>query len=251
VTTSILTTAALLLASLAAAFVFTGPEAAWVDGAGTMIATGHIILTAITVVAALVGAARWSVSLGVALAALLAVPAVLHPIDPAWVVMVGAAGLALIGLIGTRLSGAVRLRPAAAGPPRKAVALVLGLLSVPLVVGFLQPDGVDLADWLVVTAAVALGVWYSRARPTALWAVRVALPLLAVGCVLVVPLPAAVGVIAAFGVMSWLAWSADARVAVIPLAAPGRRIPIPPELAPGEILDAAGFDARGRRKEHD
>ena len=248
-TTSILTTAALLVSSLAAAFVLTGPEAAWVDGAGAMIAISHIILTSVTVVAALVGAARWSVGVGVALASALMLAAVLHPIDPAWVVMVGAAGLALVGLLGTRLSGAVRLRPSAAGPPRKAVALVLGLLSIPLVVGLVQPGGVDLADWLVAAAAVVLGVWYSRARPTALWAVRVLLPLLTVACVLVVPLPAAVGVIAAFGVMSWLAWSTDARVAVIPLSAPGRRVPIPPELTPGEILDAAGLDARGRRKE--
>jgi hypothetical protein len=249
VTSSILTTFALLVASLSAAVVLTGDDAVWTAGSGAMIAVGHILLTAIVVVAALVGAARWSVGLGLALAALLAIPAVLHPIDPAWVVMVVTAGLAAGGLAGTGLRGAVRQRPAAAGPPRKAVALTLGLLCAPLVIGSTQPSGVDATDWALVAASLALGFWYSKARPTAVWATRLGIPLLAVVSVLIVAFPQALAAVAFFSVLTWLAWSADARLAVIPLLERGRSVPIPPELAPGEILDAAGLDSRGRRKE--
>jgi hypothetical protein len=46
-----------------------------------------------------------------------------------------------------------------------------------------------------------------------------------------------------------LAWTVDARIAVHPLAEPGTTVPIPPELAPRDVLDAAGIDDRGRRRE--
>jgi hypothetical protein len=249
VTSSILTTFALLIASLSAALVLTGDDAVWTAGSGTMIAIGHILLTAIVVVAALVGAARWSVGLGLALAVALAIPAILHPIDPAWVVMVVTAGLAAAGLAGTGLRGAVRQRPSAAGPPRKAVALTVGLLCAPLLIGSIQPSGVGAGDWGLVAASLGLGFWYSKARPTAVWAARLGIPLLAIASLLIVPIPQALAATAVFGVLTWLAWSADAHIAVIPLAAPGRSVPIPPELAPGEILDAAGLDSRGRRKD--
>ena len=247
-TTSILTTTALLLSSLAAAFVLTGDGAVWIDGSGVMIGVGHLMLTAVTIVAALVGAARWAVTTGVALVAALAVPAVVHPIGPAWLVMVAAGGLALAGLLGTGLRGAVRQRPSPDGPPRKATALTLGLLTAPLVIGGVQPNGVDAADWVLTAATVALAIWYSQARPSAVWAVRLLTPIMAIAAAFILPVPVGLGAVAVYSVLTWLSWSVDARIAVIPLASPGKPVPIPPELAPGEILDAAGLDSRGRRK---
>ncbi|HSJ29778.1 MAG TPA: hypothetical protein VLB67_16355 [Acidimicrobiia bacterium] len=248
-TRSILTTAALLVASLAAALVLTGPAAIWAGGSGALLAVGHLILTAVTIVGALVGAARWSVGLGAALAAFLALPAILHPIDPAWGAMVGAAGLALAGTLGTGLRASVRQRPPADAPPRTATALALGLLAMPMVVAVAQPSGIDLGDWLLATAGVLLAAWYTRARPSALWTARLALPALIAVTFVLVPLPGAIGVAAGWAALAWLAWTAGARLAVIPLAAPGHSVRIPPELAPGEILDAAGLDDRGHRKE--
>lgn len=247
--TSILTTAALLVSSLAAAFVLTGSDAVWTDGAGVMLACGHLLLVAVAIVGSLVGAARWAVGLGVGLAGVLAVPAVVHPMNAAWVVMVATAGLALAGLAGTGLRAVVRQRPPADAPPPKATALVLGTLASPIVVAGLQPDGVTAVDWLLTAAAVALAAWYTRAHPMALWATRLVLPVLAATAAFVVPLPQAVAGVVFFALLTWLAWTKDARVAVIPLAAPGRSVPIPAELAPEDILDAAGLDARGRRKD--
>lgn len=246
---SILTTASLFVASLAAAFVVTGSDPFWDDGAGSMIASGHLLLTAVTVVGALVGAARWSVGVGVGLTAMLSVVAVLHPIGPAWIVMVVTGAIALTGLVGTGLRAVVRQRPPADAPPPKATALALGMLTPPLTIGAVQPEGVDLADWVVVILAVVVGVVYTRAGSRAVWASRIGLPLLTVAVLFAVPFPGALLPFVVFGALSALSWTADARLAAVPLATPGKRVPIPAELAPGEILDAAGLDDRGRRKE--
>lgn len=247
-TASILTTAALLVASLAAAFVVTGTDPFWQAGAGAMLAAGHLLLTAVVIVGALVGAARWAVGVGVALTAAIAVAAVLHPVGPAWVVMLISAAVALAGLLGTGLRAVVRQRPPADAPPARATALALGMLTPPLVVGSVQPSGVDFGDWLLVGTALAVGVIYTRAGSRAVWVTRIGLPLLTLAVPLVVPFPGLVLPMAAFGALSALSWTADARLAAVPLAAPGKRVPIPAELAPSEILDAAGLDDRGRRK---
>ena len=246
--TSLLTTCALLVASLAAAVVLAGPGSAWTDGAGAMTAAGHLILTSIAIVGALIGAARWGRWMGIGLASLLAVPAIIQPIDPWWVGMVIAAGLALAGLVGTGLRSVVRQRPPAGSPPVKATALVLGLLGVPMLLGGVQPAGVGTADWAIAATSVVLAVWYTRAHDAALWGVRLGVPLLTVASALAVPWPAAALPVAGLAVLSRLAWSTDARIAVIPLASPGRSVPIPAELTPEEILDAAGIDTHGRKK---
>lgn len=249
VNASILTTASLLVASLAAAFVMTGPDPFWQDGAGAMVAAGHLLLTAVAVVGALVGAARWSVGVGVGLTAALGGVAVLHPVGPAWIVMVIAAAAALAGLVGTGLRAVVRQRPPADAPPTKAAALALGLLTPPLTVGVVQPSGVDVTDWMLVAVSLAVGILYTRAGSRAVWVTRVGLPLLTLAVLAAVPLPGALLPLVAFGALSALSWTADARLAAVPLVTPGKRVPIPAELAPGEILDAAGLDDRGRRKE--
>ena len=246
---SILTTASLLVASLAAAFVMTGPDAYFANGAGAMIAIGHIVLTTVTVVGALVGAARWTVGLGTGLATALGIVAILHPLGIAWAVMVATAAAAVAGLLGTGLRAVVRQRPPADAPPVRAVALALGLLASPILVGVAQPAGVDLGDWLLATAGLVVAVVYSRAGTPAVWAARAGVPLLAAASVLVVSFPGLLVPLLGFSALGVLAWTADARLAAVPLAAPGRSVPIPAELAPGEILDAAGLDERGRRKE--
>jgi hypothetical protein len=54
---------------------------------------------------------------------------------------------------------------------------------------------------------------------------------------------------AALGVLvAALAWDSSVRTAFHPPREAGSAYPIPPELAPKEILDEAGIDDRGRRK---
>lgn len=249
VTSSILTTLALLVASLATSLVLTGPQPVWQEGAGAMVAVGHLVLTAIAIVGALVGAARWSVGLGVGLTLVSVVVAIAHPVTPAWVIMLTAATVAASGLVGTRLQAVVRQRPPADAPPPRATALAIGMLTAPVVLGAVQPDGVDPLDWAMAGAAIAIAVVYTRAGVPAVWSTRIGLPLLTVASGLAVDFPETVIPMVTFGTLSVLAWTEEARLAAIPHAAPGRSVPIPAELAPNEILDAAGLDERGRRKE--
>lgn len=244
---SLPTTAALLGSSLALAFVVVdGPLE---SGAGPMVGIGHLLLTAVTIVGALVGAARWSLGLGLGLTVVSAALAIAHPVGPAWVVLVGLTALAAGGLIATGLRGTIRLRPRADGPPARATALPLALLGVPLVVGVVQPGGVDAVDWLVVALSAAIAVWYSQALPGSLWVARFGSPALVGVSAVAVDVPAALPVMAVFIGISALAWTTDARIAVQPLAEPGKAISIPAELAPRDVLDAAGLDDRGRPME--
>lgn len=245
---SLLTTLALLVSSLSAAVVLTSAEAVWTGGAGAMLAVGHLTLTAVAIVAGLVGAARWSVALSIGLVAVLSGPAVAHPVSPGWIVMVAAGGAALAGLIGGGMRGTVRLRPAAGGPPRSATALALGLLGSPAGIAAVQPGGVDAGDWALVAASWVLAAWYAKTWAGALWTVRFGLPLLTAATFLVVPFPQALVPAGLFAGLLALAWTSGARLAVHPIAEPGRSVRIPAELAPAEVLDAAGLDERGRRK---
>ena len=245
---SFVTILALFLASLTGAVLLSDGATAWIDGAGRMIAAGHLILTTVVVVAALVGSARWSVPLGVGLAGSLAIVAISHPLTVWAVVMMLLAAAAAAGLIGTGLRGVVRLRPPADGPPRKAAALPLALLATPVVIGGLQPAGVGYGDWLLAAAGIVIAGSYAKATPGALWLVRLGCPAMGVVAGFVVPFPQALLAIAFSAGLTWLAWSADARLAVQPLTTSGTTVPVPAELTPRDILDAAGLDEHGRRE---
>src|SRR5690606_13229207 len=71
-------------------------------------------------------------------------------------------------------------------------------------------------------------------------------PLLAVALAVTLGFPAGI-VAAAYGVaIGAIAWHSSVRTSLHPLVESGTRVPIPPELAPKEVLDAADIDDRGR-----
>jgi hypothetical protein len=88
-------------------------------------------------------------------------------------------------------------------------------------------------------------VLYTKALPGAVLAVRQILPASFLVLGIWVGRTGLVMMLAGLGV-AVLAWQKDAKLAVRPLAAPGTRVPIPPQLVPSEILDAAGLDEKGR-----
>jgi hypothetical protein len=110
-----------------------------------------------------------------------------------------------------------------------------------------QLDGVEWIDWLAAVAVAGTGFVYAKAAPGSVALVRLVFPVfvplsfwLAGGIEGLLP-----AVVAA--ALTGLAWTKNARVAASPLVESGRTVPIPPEMAPGEVLDAAGIDDRGRR----
>ncbi|MEX2652511.1 MAG: hypothetical protein WD473_08735, partial [Acidimicrobiia bacterium] len=98
-----------------------------------------------------------------------------------------------------------------------------------------------------LTAPLA-ALWYSRVLPGGLYAVRIIWPLITIGLALLQPAPVAiVSVVTAIVVLA-MAWRPEVEVAFHPPRETGRGYPIPPELVPKEILDAAELDEKGRRR---
>lgn len=220
----------------------------WKGWSAVWLGTELVVLTAVSVVGMLVGAARWARRLGIAAAAFSLGTATVSPFAWWWAAGVVAAAVALAGLVGTGMKGLVRERPAAAGPPAQAVVLALLLVATPGIVAAAVTE-IDAPTAVLLGVVLVFGGWYAKAAPGALLVVRAGAPLVlaAVGLLLGWPAGTLPGFLALL--VGWLAWTQAARVAVRPLVERGTAVPIPAELTPKEILDAAGLDERGRRKE--
>lgn len=225
--------------------VVSSPE--WDDSSAVVFGVVIIVSAAVSIVGMVAGASRWAFRLGVGLSATLVAAGLTMPLTTPIVVAMGFAALALAGLGGTAMRGMIRQRPAADGPPSNSVALGALLLLSPGVWAFAARDGLN---WAALTAAVL--AWagmavYLKATPVSLVTARIGLPL-SLGALAVFsgwPTGALIA-LTAVGAAA-LAWTVGARIAVEPLARPGSTVPIPPELAPRDVLDAAGIDDRGRR----
>lgn len=239
----------LAVAPLVAAVAWT--VALIVDPAGysnasiLLIGVGLLLMGVVSVVGVVVVGGRWARRLGVGVVASCALVALLRPIDVAWLVALGLTALAAAALYAPSVTSRVRKLPAAAGPPTRAVILPLLLLVVPFVLGVVDEN----ASWpalLVGLTAPLVALAFARVLPGGLIAVRYLWPLLAIGLAFPMGVPA--GVVSAVSGVGLAALAADSsvKVAFHPPREPGTAYPIPPELAPPEILDAAEIDERGR-----
>jgi hypothetical protein len=200
--------------------------------------------TVASVTGMLVVRGRWARRLALAVTGAHGVVALIPDPDTWW----GAAAIlscgAAIAVGAPWLNGFIRQRPAAAGPPDRAVLLPLVLLAATFLIG--AAGGGSLTDAIVGFSAVVVAFWFIRALPGALVMVRLGWPLLALA--LAVPMGSPAGWVAAIVglAVATLAWHETVRHALHPLVETGSRVPIPPELAPRDVLDAAEIDDRGR-----
>ena len=225
--------------------------APWAPAAAALLAGTGIGLTVIAVAGVLLAKGRWARALGAGLALLwLGVGAAPDP-DPLGTVMLAAGGVALICFVGPWLSrGWLRRLPSAGGPPPVAVAVVLGLLGIPVLVALARPSGPEPAGWALALAAAVLAWGLARALTPALWGVRLGLPVLGAVAAAAAGLPAGLWLGIGTVLVAALSWHPAVPPALRPpLTTRARGIPIPPELAPAAVLEAAGVDDRGHRKE--
>lgn len=214
-----------------------------------VLGVGLLVISAVSVVGAVAGASRWALRLGVAQAAVMVALGVLFPLTPWTMAAMASAGVAGAGLAGGSFQALVRQRPPADGPPPRSVLLTLLLLVSPPLWALIASDGLGAPGVVAVITAWVTMASYAKAIPGALAAVRVLSPLILVGTGVAEGLPSGAAIVVTAAGLVALAWSVDARIAVHPLAEPGTTVPIPPELAPRDVLDAAGIDDRGRRRE--
>ncbi len=196
-----------------------------------VIALGVVMFTLIALVGLLLVRGRWARVLAIVVAlADLALVAVVGL--AAWGLVAAAAALVALGGLASRpIDGWLRQRPPADGPDGRAVALALGLLALVPAVGLAAPEGLSTAHGILGSAGVILGWAYSQAQPWAIWAIRLALPVVAVPAVLADPWQGGLALAMIVAVLVALAWTPQAYAATaprpgpLPAPAPRRRTP--------------------------
>lgn len=209
-----------------------------------LVGISMIVAATVAVVGILVTSGRWSLRLALIALAMGVTAGSSAPIDILWVVAL----VLTVTAVAVLLSPAVVIRklPSATGPPTKAVLLPLVLLASPFGYG-MAAEGSE--PWAVlvggITALVA-AFMYARVIPGGLLAVRVVWPSLALGLAFALETSAALVSAALAAIVAYLGWSSGAKTAFHPPRQAGTTYPIPPELSPTEILDAANIDEHGR-----
>jgi len=202
------------------------------------------VSTVVSLTGMLVARARWARRLGVAVTAAHGALAVVTSPGIVWGVALAASAVTAVSVAGPWLDGIVRGRPSASGPPERVVLIALLLLATPFGLGVI--GAADTPALVVGLAALVAAFWFVRTMPAALLVVRVVWPLLAVGLSYPMGWPGTTVSLFAGIAVGALAWHPSVRNSVHPLVEPGSRVPIPPELTPREVLDAAEIDDRGR-----
>lgn len=219
--------------------------------AGAEIGDGSALLIGLALwVAAITGMAglllvraRWARRLIWGVVAAQAVLAARLEVDVWWMLALALTALAGLGALGPFLDGFVRRRPGS-GPPGRAIGVPLVLIATTYGIGIL--DGANPAGLAVGLTALLAAFWFIRTFDGALLVVRLLWPLGALVGAAAMPFPALLAAAAGAVTVATLAWHPSVRNSVRPLTTAGSTIPIPPELAPGDVLDAADIDDRGR-----
>lgn len=213
-----------------------------------LIGFGMLATATVATVGMVVAGGRWAHRLGLVSLALTVVVAIVRDIDAVWVAGVAVSALALVSLLSPELTRNIRRLPSASGPPPRAVAPALVLLVTPAVLGLV---GNEATPWTLLTVgltAPVVALLYSRVFPGGLMAVRVLWPAMTLTLapwlgwtagIVAAALAVAVGVVA---------WDSSVKASYHPPREVGSTFPIPPELTPEEVRDAAGIDDKGRRK---
>ncbi len=227
----------------AALLVDPGPLA---PGSVLLVGLGLLETATVSVVGMIMTGGRWARRLAVAGAAPALAVGAIRPIDVIWIVALAATGVTVVSLFTRGMSAAMRRRPAAAGPPARAVILPLALILFPALLGLAAWDNPTTATMIVGLSAPIAAMWYSRVLPGGLFVIRVLWPALAIGLAATQSrVPGLVSALTGLAV-AVLAWHPSVRLAFHPPREVGTSYPIPPELAPKEVLDAAKLDEQGK-----
>ncbi len=240
--------AALLAAAIAWAITLAFGEPTIGTTAAAVAAVDLLIVTLVAIVGLVVVRARWARRFSMAVIGLMAGMALTMPISNNWVVALLLSGVAVSAVVGPSLEDYLQ-PPTSGGPPPKAVTLLLTLLVLPGVTAFLTGSPVPIAAWFVIIGAPAVAWAYGKGRVEGLWAARIGIPIAGLVTLWGLDWWAVALLAASVAGETWLAWSGDvARPVDRQSEAPATRsMAIPPELAPPEILAAAGLDDHGRR----
>lgn len=208
--------------------------------------TGLLAISTTGAVGLVVAGARWAYWLAVASVAATLVIAALRTVDPVWWLgLVSSAGTAALLFLPV-ITGRIRKLPSASGPPPTAVIPPLPLLAAPLLVGLTSMNAPATPALVVGLSAPLFAYLYIRVIPGGLWGVRLVWPLFALGLSPMLGVPAGVMAALVAVTVAGFAWRPEVKASYHPPREVGSTFPIPPEMTPPEVLDAAGIDEKGR-----
>ena len=237
-----------LLSALAWTLALVLDGTPWTTAPVLLIGVGLLASATVATIGMVVVGGRWAHRLGLSAVAMGAVVAIGRPIDPMWIAATIASAAALLALLSPALTTTIRTLPSASGPPPRAIAPALILLVTPAVLGFVGNEATPWALLVVGLTAPSAAFLYSRVIPGGLLVIRVLWPALALALTPLLGWVAG-GVAAAIAVVvAVTAWGQAVKASYHPPREVGTTFPIPPELAPPEVLDAAQIDEKGRRK---
>lgn len=208
---------------------------------------GILCMSTVSVVGIVAVGGKWAHRLALTTLGLTLILAVIRPVDFVWYVAVALTALSVIALLAPAVTRSIRRLPSASGPPPRAVAPALILLAAPAVLGMLGNDAEPWALMIVALSAPCVALLYSRVFPGGLLAIRLLWPLLAIAMSPWLGWWAGSAAVALAVIVAVTSWHDSVKASYHPPHETGTTYPIPPELAPPEVLDAAEIDDRGNR----
>lgn len=220
----------------------------WQGAPTILIGVGLVAMATVATVGMIVVGGRWAHRLGLASTAITVVLAIVRDLDTMWIAGIIATAIALVALLSPALLSTIRKLPSAAGPPPLAIAPPILLLITPALLGLVGNDATPWALLLVGLSAPTATFLYSRVLPGGLIGIRLVWPLLTLALTPLLGwitglLAGAIAVAVAI-----TAWNRAVKASYHPPREVGTTYPIPPELAPREVLNAAEIDERGHRR---
>lgn len=208
---------------------------------------GIVSMSTVAVVGMVAVGGRWAHRLGLTTLGLTVILAVIRPVDFVWYLAVASTTVSLIALLSPAITRTIRKLPSASGPPPRAVAPALLLLATPALLGLLGNAAEPWALAVVALSAPCVALLYSRVFPGGLLAIRLFWPMLAVVLSPWLGWWAGSAAVTLAIIVAVTAWDSSVKASYHPPHETGTTYPIPPELAPREVLDAAEIDERGNR----
>jgi uncharacterized membrane protein YagU involved in acid resistance len=212
-----------------------------------LIGLGLLAMSTVSFVGMVVSGGRWAHRLALVTLAFSTTLALARPVDFVWVAGVVLTAIALVALLSPTLTGSIRQLPSASGPPPRAITPPLILLATPCVLGFLGNASTEWALLVVGVSAPTVAFLYSRVLPGGLIAIRLVWPAIALALSPLLGWAAGVAASTIAVAVAVIAWDDSVKASYHPPREVGTTFPIPPELAPKEVLDAADIDETGRR----
>lgn len=198
----------------------------WATDSAIAIAIGTLVYSIAAMAALLLSRGRWTRYFAAILLCLELLIVLVADLEGWLIAAVALSAVALAGLGGPWFKGWLRERPAAGSPGYQPMAIVIGSFGLVPLVGLASPSGLEPPHGVLGAIGILLAWGYMKGGVWALHSLRFGLPLVAALAAIASPVGGMLILIAAGGGLTYLAWTAEARLAVDPmpeLPAPRRR----------------------------